>query len=344
LAAAVVRAIFLACIAALAAGCVSSLLAQRIVAPPNKSGIKPLFADWEVLKHAPQAFAATWTVGMDAPPASIAVASVEPGDYGFVYELRLEYAEGGAPKVAFFNSYFRPAEERIPASGPSRGTILLLHGYLQNRNYLTPWAVRLAQAGYRCVLMDLRGHGASTGAHISFGAFESRDVSRVLDDLGRRGWDVSQVGILGVSYGASVALVTAGNDPRIASVVAFEPFASAERAVPELMRSAFAGEARGISDKQFAAAHLKEARIAGFAWPDADIPAALARSHAPVLFLHGEQDTWISPAHSRELVKLAPRGSRLVLVPRETHISLPLQIEPFAQQVIDWFDAGSRAH
>jgi pimeloyl-ACP methyl ester carboxylesterase len=340
LAAAVVRALVLACVAALSAGCVSSLLAKRIVAPPNKSGIKPLFADWEVLKHAPEAFAATWAVDVAAPPASIAVASVEPGDYGLVYDLRLEYPEGQVPRIAFFNSYFRPANERVPASGPARGTVLLLHGYLQNRNYVTPWAIRLAQAGFRCVLMDLRGHGASTGAHVSFGAFESRDVSRVLDDLGQRGWDVSRVGILGVSYGASVALVTAGNDSRVASVVAFEPFSSAERAVPELMRSAFAREARGISDEQFAAAHQKEARIAGFAWSDADIPAALARSRAPVLFLHGERDTWISPDHSRELVKLAPQGSHLVLVPRENHVSLPLQIEPFAQQVIDWFDAG----
>jgi pimeloyl-ACP methyl ester carboxylesterase len=314
------------------------MLAKRVVAPPNKSGIRPLLADWEILKRAPQAFDATWTVDAPGPPARLAVASVEPGDYGLVYEMRMEYPEGRPPKVASFNAFFRPAAERVPASGPSRGTILLLHGYLQTRNSVTPWAVKLAQAGFRCALMDLRGQGLSTGDHVSFGAFESRDVTAVLDDLGRRGWDVSRVGILGVSYGASVALVAAGRDSRIRSIVAFEPFASAERAVPELMRSAFAKEARGISDKQFAAAHLKEAKIAGFSWSDADIPTALARSQAPVLFIHGEQDTWISPDHSRELVKLAPQGSRLVLVPRETHMSLPMHIEPFAQQVIEWFD------
>ncbi len=104
-----------------------------------------------------------------------------------------------------------------------------------------------------------------------------------------------------MSYGASVALLTAGRDARVKAVVAFEPFASAETAVPELMRAAFAAEARGISDRQFAIAHRKEAALAGFRWPDADIPAALSRTRAPVLFFHGEADTWLSSDHSRHL-------------------------------------------
>jgi pimeloyl-ACP methyl ester carboxylesterase len=324
-------------------GCVSSLLARKVVAPPNKSGIKPLFADWEVLKHAPEAFADTWSVQVGPPAAQISVAAVEPGDYGMVYDLRLSYPEGKPPHVDFFHSYWKPAKDITRRPGPPRGTVLLLHGYLQNKNYVTPWAVRLAQAGFRCLVVDLRGHGQSTGAHISFGAFESRDLSQVLDDLAGRGWDVSRVGILGVSYGASVALVTAGRDSRVASVVAFEPFSSAEKAVPELMRAAFASEAEGITDRQFAAAHAKEAKYGGFSWLDADIPAALARTRAPVLFIHGERDHWVSPEHSRTLMRGAPPHSQLRLVPRDDHVSLPLQIAPFADEVIAWLDAGIHA-
>ncbi len=321
------------------AGCVSTILAHKIVAPPNKSGIRPLFADSLLIKHAPAAFAAQWFVDVPLPRAKIAVASIEPGDYGFEYHLKLEYADGKDPKVTQLNAFWRPAAQ-VTRSAP-RGTIVLIHGYLQNKNYVVPWAIRLAQAGYRCAVVDLRGHGASTGKHISFGVFEARDISRVIDDLAKRGWDVSRVGLFGVSYGASVALLTAGNDPRVKSVVAFEPFASAERAIPELMRSAFASDAAGISDRQFARAHIKEAKIAHFDWADADIPRALAHTRAPVLFLHGEADTWLSPDHSRELVKHAPPGSRLILLPHDNHVSLPLQIEPFEHVVLEWFAAGS---
>lgn len=319
--------------------CVSSTLAHKIVAPPNKSGIRPLFADSELIRHAPEAFVAQWMVDVPHPPARISVASIEPGDYGFEYQLELEYAAGKNPTIRTLNARWRQAGQ-VTHSAPPRGTIVLLHGFLQNKNYVVPWAIRLAQAGYRCAVVDLRAHGFSTGKHISFGAFESHDISLVIDDLGRRGWDVSRVGLFGVSYGASVALLTAGNDPRVRSVVAFEPFASAEKAIPELMRSAFAHEAAGISDRQFAQAYIKEAKIARFDWADADIPKALSRTRAPVLFLHGEADLWLSPDHSRALLKSAPPGSRLILAPRDDHVSLPLQIEPFEKDVLAWFDTA----
>ena len=316
------------------------MLAKQVVAPPNKSGIKPLFADWDVIRHAPDAFTSTWTVAAPGPEARIAVASIEPGDYQFHYVADLKYADGKPAHIEHFEASWRRAPQAARLRVAPRGTIVLLHGYLQNKNYVTPWALRLAEAGFRCAVVDLRGHGQSTGAHIGFGAFEAADISAVIDDLGRRGWDVSRVGLLGVSYGASVSLLTAGRDARVAAVVAFEPFSSAEIAVPELMRSAFAREAKGISDAQFAAAHVKEARIGGFDWSAADIPATLARTRAPVLFLHGEADNWLSPEHSRRLLAVAPAGSELVLVPHDNHVTLPLQIAPFEARVIGWFDAG----
>lgn len=333
------RFLLLLAAATVLAGCVSSMLARKVVAPPNKSGIKALFADSPIVTHAPDAFAQSWKIRAPGPPAEIAIASIEPGDYSFVYDLQLSYPEGRDPKIDHFNAYWRPASESRLGLAP-KGTLVFLHGYLQDKRFLTPWALKLAQAGYRCALIDMRGHGDSTGRHIGFGAFEAADISAVVDDLGRRGWDVSRVGLFGVSYGASVALLTAGRDPRVKAVVAFEPFASAETAVPELMRAAFAPQVRGISDRQFAKAHVKEAKIAGFDWQDADIPAALKRTTAPVLFLHGEADTWLSPEHSRRLAADAPPGSRLRLVPRDNHVTLPLQIAPFEREVIDWFDGA----
>jgi pimeloyl-ACP methyl ester carboxylesterase len=326
------------CCALLAAGCVSSMLARKVVTAPNKSGAKALFSESPLVTHAPDAFSAVWKIRAPDPPADITVASIEPGDYGFQYDVQISYAAGHLPRIDQLRGYWLPAGQARLREAPAKGTLLLLHGYLQDKRFLTPWAIRLAEQGYRCLVVDLRGHGESTGRHISFGAFEAADLSAVIDDLGRRGWDVSRVGLFGVSYGASVALLTAGRDPRVRAVVAFEPFSSAATAVPELMRGAFASQARGLTDRQFAAAHVKQARIAGFDWAQADIPAALAKTNAPILFLHGEADRWLSPEHSRALAKVAPAGSKLLLAPDDNHVTLPLQLARFEREVIGWFD------
>lgn len=331
------RTLFLVLTAMLLAGCVSSMLAGRLASPPNRSGIPPLFSDSAIITHAPEAFSEVWKVRVAAPAADIVVASIEPGDYTFQYDLRLSYPPDADPRIDHFTAFWRPAAEVTRPPGEPRGTVVLLHGYLQDKRYVTPWAIRLAQEGFRCAVVDLRGHGDSTGKHVSFGAFEAGDVSAVLDDLERRGWDVSRVGMLGVSYGASVALLAAGRDPRVQAVVAFEPFSDPRKAIPELMRAAFPRQARGISDAQFAAAHLRQAEIAGFDWRDADVTAALGRTRAPVLFLHGEADAWLSPDHSRALAALAPPGSRLRLVPHDNHVTLPLQIAPYEVDVLAWF-------
>lgn len=319
-------------------GCVTATLARQLSTSPNRSGMKALFADSPIVKHGPVAYHESWTVDVPAPSARIAVASIEPGDYDFIYDLALEYPEGRAPHIASFNAWWKRATEVSRPPGAARGTVVLLHGYLQHRAFLVPWAVALAEKGYRCAVVDLRGHGESTGRHIGFGAFEATDVSMVIDDLERRGWDVGRVGLFGVSYGASVALLTAGRDSRIATVVALEPFAAADRAIPELMRAAFPARAGGITDAQFQAAHAKVAAIAGYDWRDADIHAALTRGRAPVMFVHGEADRWLSPAHSRELYALAPPGSALIIEPRENHVTLPLNLKALFPRVGEWLD------
>lgn len=317
-------------------GCVSAILAKKIVTAPNRSGLHAMGSDSPLLQLAPGAYQETWRLPVASPSAELAVAVISPGDYAFRYDSAVTREAGKRPHLNI-HAGWRTHEEIAYSTEPSRGTIVLLHGYLERKEYMVPWALALAEAGYRCVLIDQRGHGASSGDYISFGAFESRDVSALLDALAGRGWDVSRVGVLGVSYGASVGLLAAGRDARIATVVAFEPFSSAAIAVPELTRAVFTQAVAGISDAQFAAAHRRQAQIAGFDWKDADIPAALRRTQARVFFLHGAADTWLSPRHSETLYPHASVGSRLLIVPDEDHVTLRAQIEPFKRDVLEWF-------
>jgi len=94
--------------------------------------------------------------------------------------------------------------ERLDSRAAS--TVLLLHGYGVAQFAMSPWALRLAQDGWRCVLVDLRGHGKSTGKRIYFGTQEARDLSQLLDTLAHDGQLATPVAAVGESYGAALAV------------------------------------------------------------------------------------------------------------------------------------------
>ena len=103
---------------------------------------------------------------------------------------------------------------------PSRNgaTIVLVHGSGGTRaGGIESRATMLANVGYGVLLYDARGMGDSEGRPESFGWTWHRDLEGAVDWLAARG--ITNVGVLGLSTGAEVALETAGDDPRIKAVV-----------------------------------------------------------------------------------------------------------------------------
>lgn len=104
---------------------------------------------------------------------------------------------------------------------PSRNgaTIILVHGSGGSRaGGIKSRATMLANAGYGVLVYDARGSGDSEGRPENFGWTWHRDLEAAVDWLAAR--KITNVGVLGLSTGAEVALETAGNDPRIKTVVA----------------------------------------------------------------------------------------------------------------------------
>jgi pimeloyl-ACP methyl ester carboxylesterase len=101
--------------------------------------------------------------------------------------------------------------------GPAVGRPLVLHhGFMSSTQH--SWEERgvvaaLASAGHRVVALDARGHGRSGKPHDKALYGETKmaaDLSRLLDILG-----APEVGVVGYSMGAVVALIAATRDPRI---------------------------------------------------------------------------------------------------------------------------------
>jgi pimeloyl-ACP methyl ester carboxylesterase len=218
-----------------------------------------------------------------------------------------------------------------------KGTVVLLHGIMMNRDSNLPWAVYFAEKGYRVVLVDLRGHGRSTGDWIGYGAWESADLVKLADELQRRGLLAGKLGVFGISYGAAVGLQWAARDPRVATVVAVAPFSDPQQAIKEFARGFSPKLAAKLSDATFVAAEEKAVAMAGFKWSEANVLDAVKKLRVPVLFFHGRQDTWIPPAHSELLAKVAPSGSRRVVLPTDNHLSIAVRYDKVGPRVLDWW-------
>jgi pimeloyl-ACP methyl ester carboxylesterase len=225
-----------------------------------------------------------------------------------------------------------------PPSVP-RGTVIVLHGIRLDKRSMLPAATEIANAGFRSLLVDLRGHGRSSGEHLTYGLLESRDISQLLDVLERRGTKLGPVGVHGYSYGAATAIHLAANDPRIRAVVAVSSFASLRVAVRDYLRCYLPELSPAVPESWLDAAIDLGGQMAAFD-PDAAAPVRAAeRSRAPLLVLHGASDTQVPPHHAQLLAQATQGRATTLLLPGQTHASmLADEKNAVIGAALRWFD------
>ncbi len=225
--------------------------------------------------------------------------------------------EVGPPQAKISVSVVEPDEQyKYP-----KGTVLVLHGIFMRSAWMMPQAKMLAAAGYRAVLVDLRGHGRSGGERLTFGRQEAEDLAQVIDELERRELLAGRVGVYGFSYGATAAIHLAGVDPRIDAVVAVAPFCTIRDEIPRFGRVMIPGAGWLVPEAVYQNAVDEAGRLAEFD-PDSDTALeALKHTDAQVLLVHGRGDLVIPHRDSVRLHEAAPEKSELVSVPWSGHIA-----------------------
>jgi alpha-beta hydrolase superfamily lysophospholipase len=145
-----------------------------------------------------------------------------PGHYGLSAETQYVTTTDGE-RIAFWS---------FPVTH-AKGVIILVHGYKQaegGKGLMMNHVPYLAQAGYSTVVLDLRGHGESSGRKVSLGVKEWRDVEAVYDWVKAQSENQSkQVGLMGISMGAVTSLITAAETGKGDFVIASVPYASHAR-------------------------------------------------------------------------------------------------------------------
>ncbi len=218
-----------------------------------------------------------------------------PADLGLAFEDVAVPTAGGL----VLPGWFIPAEGGRPGSG-----VALVHGWESARDRLLPVVEFLHAAGFHCLSVDVRGHGANPAEHlpITAGEFGSDALAawRALDARP----EVTTGAIFGHSMGAIGAILAAAAEPRIAAVVATSSPADPWR----LTRQTFRLARLPIPDPIAYPLAWLTTRVylqpRGHRVAEISASNALGRISVPVLLAHGTEDAVVPLAHLGRLARI----------------------------------------
>lgn len=317
----------LACACSLT-GC-TSYIAHQIVEAPNKlqtpAEKQPKLAAF-IDQIRDQDFSRTAMVPIGPPPAELSIAVVPPGN------ADMKYAATVTPHEASMKVHIGSLQRY---AAPAKGTVILLPAFQNDKFMMLPWAYTLAQQGYQCVLVDLRGEGLSTGDWVTWGNVESQDIRQLIRWLNSRNIVAGPLVLMGVSYGASVALRAAALESQVKAVVAIEPFVNAVDVIKRGGRIMHPTLSRFISDASMDAAIREADTLADTRLENATTLPAVRVLTIPVLYIYGAEDRFIPESEARQLAA-STRNARYISIAGVNHLSLPFAMQKYQQQVLDW--------
>lgn len=131
---------------------------------------------------------------------------------------------GGLPATLYLPGAGNPFRTLFPPPPADRPpAVVLVHGFLADRQMMSPLARRLAQNGYAVLAIDVQGHGENRnplrGGEFVPGGLRA-DVQEAADFLRRHPLvDGSRLAVMGHSMGAGAALDFATHDPNLEAAV-----------------------------------------------------------------------------------------------------------------------------
>jgi uncharacterized protein len=243
-----------------------------------------------------------------------------------------------APDAAILRAWLvRPPQ----ANGDA---VLLLHGLSDNRLGMTGYAQLLLAHGFTVLLPDARAHGLSGGTLATYGLLERGDIRRWADLLRTEVGGHCVYG-MGESMGAAQVLQSLQASTPCCAVVAESAFTNfREIAYDRMGQPLHLGPwvGRTVLRPLVEIAFLRARWKYGLDMERVSPEDAVARTHVPVLLIHGQIDGNIPVRHSRRIHALAPEPV-LWEVPGADHCgaiaAAPLE---YQNLLLDWFGGSGR--
>ncbi|CAB5140270.1 hypothetical protein D3OALGB2SA_4198 [Olavius algarvensis associated proteobacterium Delta 3] len=218
----------------------------------------------------------------------------DPPDWGIVQDTRIPAVDGGLLEAW-----------RIDPDTPSRGIVVLAHGWGRNRDRMIRRARMFGQWGFTTVIHSARDHGGSSPKRFMSAPAFADDIESVMD------WIGEPVILYGHSMGAAGAVIAAWRRPERVQLLFLEGcYARTKEALLSLYR--WFNRYFGVC---LAPAVLAWMDIFHRADIDSVSPVLLAPEiGVPVMLIHGEKDRRFPLGFAEELRHGFPNGPAPIYV------------------------------
>lgn len=206
----------------------------------------------------------------------------------------------------------------LPADKPTGNTAIIAHGYASKAKYMAAYAKYYHDTlGYNVLMPDARGHGASEGNYIGFGWNERKDYLRWIDYLLKLQGPNTKIVLHGVSMGGATVLMTSGEEmpDQVKAVIADCGYTSAKDMLTYQLKRMYGLPSFPI----IPATSLLTKILAGYSFGEASALEQVKKTELPILFIHGEEDTFVPVRMVHELYAAAHGDKELYLVPNAEH-------------------------
>ena len=203
--------------------------------------------------------------------------------------------------------------QKIFNSQPTDRYVLISHGYTDNHIGSLKYTRMYLDLGFNVILYDLRGHGENEPTFCTYSIRERRDLEALIRDSRARYPEAKLFGIHGESLGSATSIAVLEYKPPIDFVVADCGFSE--------ITTVMQGGLRGMHLPAWLvhwASMCAKVRF-GYYYHQMRPIDSLKDNQIPILFIHGDKDDFIIPAHSQKMQQATKGYSEIHLIPGATH-------------------------
>lgn len=200
----------------------------------------------------------------------------------------------------------------------AKGTIIAFHGYRSNYDVDFAPEVRFFRSlGYNVLLPTMRAHGESQGKYITFGIKERYDCKTWIDYIIERSGNNHTIFTAGISMGAATVLMASGFrlPKNVKGIIADCGFTSPW----EITKSVAKNTLKIPTFPLLYIANLVAIVLAGFSLKEYSTFDAMAVNKTPVLFIHGDIDTFVPTYMTKQNYDACIAEKRLVIIKDSPH-------------------------